>query len=93
MIIAAEPITDIDTTAAEMLDLLHEEMAREGITLAFAELKDPVRERLRRYGALKDLPDDLIFPTVGAAVSGYLRATGQPWTDWEDAAKAGERDR
>jgi high affinity sulfate transporter 1 len=90
VIIAAEPITDVDTTAAEMLDLLHEELAGEDITLAFAELKDPVRERLRRYGALKNLPDDLIFPTVGAAVSGYLRATGQPWTDWEDAAEKGE---
>lgn len=90
VIIAAEPITDVDTTAAEMLDLLRDELAREGITLAFAELKDPIRERLRRYGALKDLPNDLIFPTVGAAVSGYLRATGQSWTDWEDAGEAGE---
>jgi MFS superfamily sulfate permease-like transporter len=90
VIIAAEPITDVDTTAAEMLDILRDELAREGITLAFAELKDPVRERLRRYGALKDLPDDLIFPTVGAAVSGYVRATGQPWIDWEDAPEAGE---
>ena len=93
VIVAAEPITDIDTTAAEMLDLLHEELAGDEITLAFAELKDPVRERLRRYGALANLPDDLIFPTVGAAVSGYLRATGQPWTDWEDAAEAGDRAR
>ena len=93
VVVAAEPITDIDTTAAEMLDLLHEELAGDEITLAFAELKDPVRERLRRYGALANLPDDLIFPTVGAAVSGYLRATGQPWTDWEDAAEAGDRAR
>jgi MFS superfamily sulfate permease-like transporter len=90
VVVAAEPITDTDTTAAEMLDQLYEELAGDGITLAFAELKDPVRERLRRIGALADLPDDLIFPTVGAAVSGYLRATGQPWTDWEDAAEAGE---
>ena len=60
------------------------ELAAEDIVLAFAELKDPVRERLRRYGALAHLPDELIFPTVGAAVSGYLRATGESWIDWED---------
>ena len=52
-IVAAEPITDVDTTAAAMLDRLAEELRRRGITLAFAELKDPVRDRLRRYGALE----------------------------------------
>ena len=52
VIVAAEPITDVDTTAAAVLDALEAELADRGITLAFAELKDPVRERLRRYGAL-----------------------------------------
>jgi MFS superfamily sulfate permease-like transporter len=87
VVIAAEPITDVDTTAAAMLDRLQAELAEEGIVLAFAELKDPVRERLRRYGALAHLPDELRFPTIGAAVSGYLRATGESWTDWEDAGE------
>jgi high affinity sulfate transporter 1 len=84
VIIAAEPITDVDTTAAAMLDTLQVELAAAGITLAFAELKDPVRARLRRYGALEGLPDELIFPTVGTAVTGYLGSTGEPWTDWEE---------
>ena len=56
MIVAAEPITDVDTTAAAMLDGLAEELAQAGITLAFAELKDPVRDRLRRYGVLERIP-------------------------------------
>jgi MFS superfamily sulfate permease-like transporter len=85
VVVAAEPITDVDVTAADILDRLHEELTRASISLVFAELKDPVRERLRRYGALNDLPDERIFPTVGAAVSGYLAATGQAWTDWEEA--------
>jgi MFS superfamily sulfate permease-like transporter len=84
VVIAAEPITDVDTTAAAVLDELEAELATKGITLAFAELKDPVRQRLRRFGALADVPDERIFPTVGTAVTGYLRATGQRWTDWED---------
>ena len=84
VIVAAEPITDVDTTAAEVLDALEAELNERDITLAFAELKDPVRERLRRYGAIARVPDEHIFPTVGTAVTGYLRATGQSWTDWED---------
>jgi MFS superfamily sulfate permease-like transporter len=87
VIVAAEPITDVDTTAADMLDRLARELADAGITFAFAELKDPVRDRLRRYGALGHIPDDHIFPTVGTAVSGYVRASGERWTDWEEGAE------
>lgn len=88
VIVAAEPITDVDTTAATMLDRLQEELAAAGITLAFAELKDPVRARLRRYGALERVPAELVFPTVGTAVTGYLRASGETWTDWEEGGGA-----
>jgi high affinity sulfate transporter 1 len=87
VVIAAEPITDVDTTAAAILDEVEAELSARGITLAFAELKDPVRARLRRYGAIAAVPDDHIFPTVGSAVAGYLQATGQPWTDWEEGAE------
>src|SRR5437868_6487948 len=43
ILLAAEPITDIDTTAADMLADLDEELNAKGISLVFAELKDPVR--------------------------------------------------
>jgi MFS superfamily sulfate permease-like transporter len=86
VVIAAAPITDVDTTAAAMLDRLGRELEESGITLAFAELKDPVRERLQRYGALARIPADRIYPTVGTAVSAYVRASGEPWTDWEEDA-------
>lgn len=88
VIIAAEPITDVDTTAAAMLDRFQEELTAAGITLAFAELKDPVRARLHRYGALEGMPDECVFPTVGTAVTGYLRASGETWTDWEEGGSA-----
>ena len=90
VVIAAEPITDVDTTAAEVLDRLEADLAKEGITLAFAELKDPVKARLRRYGALERVGEDRIFPTVGTAVTGYLRASGETWTDWEEGDGASE---
>ena len=86
VIISAEPITDVDTTAATMLDELVDELEGESITLAFAELKDPIRAKLHRYGAIGRIPDERIFPTIGTAVTGYLKATGQAWTDWEEGA-------
>jgi high affinity sulfate transporter 1 len=86
VVVAAEPITDVDTTAAAMLDRLEKELSGKGITLAFAELKDPVRERLHRYGALERVPDAHIFPTVGTAVTGYLHESGEAWIDWEEGA-------
>jgi MFS superfamily sulfate permease-like transporter len=84
IVVAAEPITDIDATAAEMVRSLNEEFDAAGIELAFAELKDPVRDRLRRYGVHDAIGSHRFFPTVGVAVATYLRETGVDWLDWED---------
>jgi len=84
VVVAAEPITDIDTTAAATLGELLAELRQQGVTLAFAELKGPVKDRLRRYGLLAAVGEDRFFPTVGTAVDGYLRETGVQWVDWEE---------
>ena len=85
VVVAAEPITDIDTTAAEALELLIEELEAAGVTLAFAELKDPVKLRLRRYGTMARIGEDRCYPTLGTAVDGYVAASGATWVDWEEA--------
>jgi MFS superfamily sulfate permease-like transporter len=80
VVIAAEPITDIDITAADMLVGLVDDLAAHGTHLVFAELKDPVRAKLDRY----DLPTlDRIthFPTLNTAGKAYRAAFG---TDWDD---------
>ena len=84
IVVAAEPITDIDVTAGETLRGLDDELDAVGIELAFAELKDPVRDRLRRYGIETAVGADRFFPTVGVAVAAYLDQTGVDWLDWED---------
>ena len=84
IVVAAEPITDIDATAGETLRALHDELAADGVELAFAELKDPVRDRLRRYGIYELIGDDHFFPTIGVAVSAYVSDAGVDWFDWED---------
>jgi high affinity sulfate transporter 1 len=88
VVVAAEPITDIDTTAAESLELLLEELDAAGVTLAFAELKDPVKARLRRYGTMDKIGEDRCYPTVGTAVDGYVASSGAEWVDWEEAGHA-----
>jgi high affinity sulfate transporter 1 len=84
VVVAAEPITDVDTTAADTLRELLEELRHEHVTLAFAELKGPVKDRLVRYGLFDAVGADHFFPTVGTAVDGYVAATGTTWVDWEE---------
>jgi high affinity sulfate transporter 1 len=84
IVVAAEPITDIDATAGEMVRSLNDELDAAGIELAFAELKDPVRDQLRGYGIHDAIGGHRFFPTIGVAVAAYLRETGIEWLDWED---------
>lgn len=84
VIIAAEPVTDIDTTAAETLREILDEFEARDIQLGFAELKGPVKDRLRTYGLYDRIGSEHFYPTVGRATSAYVRATGVPWVDWTD---------
>ena len=84
VICAAEPVTDIDTTAAETLREIPDEFEARNIQLAFAELKGPVKDGLRTYGLYDRIGDEHFYPTLGRATSGYLSATGVPWVDWTD---------
>ena len=84
VVVAAEPVTDVDMTAADVLDELITDLDRAGIHLAFAELKGPVKDRLERYGVMARLGERALFRTVGTAVDGYLDATGVEWIDWEE---------
>jgi high affinity sulfate transporter 1 len=84
LIIAAEPLTDIDTTAAETLSDLLDDLDARGVDIAFAELKGPVKDRLRAYGLYDRIGDARFFPTLGTAINAYLGETGTRWTDWSD---------
>jgi high affinity sulfate transporter 1 len=80
IIIAAEPVTDIDTTACDMLDDLVPELDGLGTHLVFAELKDPVRAKLDAFGLERVLSDDHFFPTVKAAYTAYREQHGVDWS-------------
>lgn len=84
VVITAEPVTSIDVTSADMLVELDEQLNAAGIELCFAEMKDPVRDKLRKFGLSTRFSDARFFPTVGQAVSGYLHTYMVEWIDWED---------
>jgi MFS superfamily sulfate permease-like transporter len=86
VIITAEPITDVDATAAEMLHDLHSDLTANGIELRFAELKGTVHERVDRYRAFHGEMPDHTARTTGEAVKAYLRTHEVQWVDWEDRA-------
>ena len=84
LVVAAEPVTSVDVTAADVLAELNKALRDAGITLCFAEMKGPVKDKLKRFGLFSLLGEQTFFPTLGAAVSAYLKAHPVDWVDWED---------
>jgi MFS superfamily sulfate permease-like transporter len=85
LVVAAEPVTSVDVTAADTIAELDEELHAQGIEFCFAELKDPVKDKLKRFGLFAQLGENYFFPTIGAAVSSYLVTNNDvEWQDWED---------
>jgi MFS superfamily sulfate permease-like transporter len=79
VVVAAEPVTSVDVTAADMLSELAQTLRASGIELRFAEMKDPVKDKLARFELLDQLGADIFYPTVGAAVDGYLADFAVDW--------------
>ncbi|AKV08779.1 transporter [Pseudomonas fluorescens NCIMB 11764] len=73
LVVAAEPVTSVDVTSADMLAELDETLNAAGITLCVAEMKDPVKDKLKRFGLFERFGEAAFFPTLGVAVSSYLK--------------------
>jgi high affinity sulfate transporter 1 len=87
LVVAAEPVTSVDVSAGDTVAELDEALHAQGIEFCFAELKDPVKDKLKRFGLFSQLGEQYFFPTIGAAVSSYLEINDVEWEDWEDQAK------
>jgi len=91
VVVAAEPVTSVDVTAADILVELDDALRDQGIELWFAEMKDPVKDKLKRFGLYARFGADIFHPTLGEAVKNYLRTHPVQWVDWEDAAPVSTR--
>ena len=85
IVVAAEPVTSVDVTAADALLELKKRLDTDGVVLAFAEMKDPVKDELKELGVLSQFEQDHFFPTIGQAVNGYLDENPVQWLDWDEA--------
>ena len=65
---------------------LDEELNAAGTSLAFAKLKDPVREKLERYQLIGPLDPRHFFPTLDAALDAFRQQTGGEWTSTTDTS-------
>ena len=72
LVVAAEPVTSVDVTSADMLAELDETLHAAGIKLCVAEMKDPVKDKLKRFGLFARLGETAFFPTIDDAVDNYL---------------------
>jgi high affinity sulfate transporter 1 len=68
VVLQCEAISDIDVTAAEMLEQLDNELNAGGTHLAFAEMRARVQELTLRYGLMDTLDRDHFYPTIDAAL-------------------------
>lgn len=86
VVVAAEPVTSVDVTSADMLRELAHSLGDRGIALHFAEMKDPVRDKLKRFELAEIFHDDRFHPTVGSAVDDYLADAGMAADAFDERA-------
>jgi len=84
LVVAAEPVTSVDVTAADVVCELDDTLHAAGIEFCFAEMKDPVKDKLKRFGLFARFGQEHFFATLGEAVSAYLAIHPVEWVDWED---------
>jgi high affinity sulfate transporter 1 len=79
VVVTAEPVTSVDVTSADMLAELEQTLRASRIELQFAEVKDPVKDKLKRFGLLDQIGTDAFHPTIGAAVDAFLADYAVHW--------------
>jgi len=73
IVVSAAPITSVDVTAVDALQELVDTLARQGVELHFAELKDPVKDKLKRFGLFAQLGENRFHPTIDSAVAAFRK--------------------
>ena len=71
LLLDAEAIPDIDTTAADTLKQLHQELREEGIALAIARANKPLRETMRLTGLEDLIGAKNFFPSIRSGVQAF----------------------
>jgi hypothetical protein len=62
-----------------MLAELEQSLTESGIELRFAEMKDPVKDKLKRFELFDRFGAADFYPTIGSAVDAYLKEHAVNW--------------
>jgi MFS superfamily sulfate permease-like transporter len=89
IVVAAEPVTSVDVTAADMIAELDDSLRADEIEFCFAEMKDPVKDKLKRFGLFARFGAEAFYPTLGEAVRAYLHSHPVRWEDWRMSSQVG----
>jgi MFS superfamily sulfate permease-like transporter len=81
IVVAAEPVTSVDVTAADALSELDESLHASDIELCFAEMKDPVKDKLKRFGLFTRFGTRNFFATLDEAVDAFIAQNQIEWVD------------
>lgn len=68
VVVVGNAITDVDSTGAEVLGDVIDDLDSRDLGFAFAGLKGPVKDRLRAYGLYDRIGDENFFPNTIVAV-------------------------
>ena len=71
LVIDAEGVSDIDTTAVQQLDELLDDLETAEVTVRLARVREPARQMLERSGVLARIGEDVVFFEVGDAVADF----------------------
>lgn len=71
LVVTAEPVTSIDVTAADAIVELDSALEAAGIELCFAEMKDRVKDKFKRFGLFTRFGEGRFFSTIEEAVTSY----------------------
>ena len=83
LVVTAEPVTSVDVTAADAVCELDDTLHAAGIELCFAAMKDPAKDKLKRFGLFTHLGEQSFFATIDESVSAYVATHPVEWVDWD----------
>jgi high affinity sulfate transporter 1 len=73
VLVDAEGINGLDSTAAERLLELHRDLHRRGIELSFARVRDPIREVMRASGVLEAVGSDRVYGSITSGIKAHKK--------------------
>ncbi len=77
---------DLDVTTADMLRELHADLRARHVEVLLAQVKGPVRDRMRRTGLMAEMGEERVYLSIGSAVTDF----GRRWPPGVDATPGGE---